>query len=82
MVATTHSDIILQAKKQGIKTKIIHSSSIFSAIAETGLQIYKFGKTTSIPYPEGKYMPTSPYKVVKDNLSSCPWVFTHYAYWT
>jgi diphthine synthase len=67
MVATTHLDILLRAKKLGIKTKIIHASSIYSAVAETGLQIYKFGRTASIPYPEGKYFPTSPYDILKEN---------------
>jgi diphthine synthase len=69
MVATTHIDLILRAKKLGIKYRIIHSSSIYSAIAECGLQIYKFGRTASIAYPEGNYFPTSPYDLLKGNLS-------------
>jgi diphthine synthase len=68
MVATTHTDLILRARKLGIETKIIHASSIYSAIAETGLQIYKFGKTTSVPFPEKSYSPTSPYDVLRDNI--------------
>lgn len=67
MVATTHIDLIIRAEKAGIKTRIIHSSSVYSAIAETGLQIYKFGKTTTLAYPERNYFPTSPYDVIKDN---------------
>jgi len=68
MVATTHIDIILRARKLGIETKIIHSSSIYSAIAETGLQIYKFGKTTTLAFPEKSYFPTSPYDIIQENL--------------
>lgn len=67
MVATTHIDLVLRAKKLGIKYKIIHSSSVYSAIAETGLQIYKFGKTASLVYPEKNYFPTSPYDIIKEN---------------
>lgn len=67
--ATTHADIILRARKLGIRVKIIHSSSIFSAIAETGLHLYKFGKTTSIPIPQKNYRPTSFFDVIKDNKS-------------
>jgi len=70
MVATTHVDIILRARKLGIKTKVIHASSIYSAVAETGLQVYKFGKTTSIPFPEKSYFPTSPYDVLRENLKN------------
>ncbi len=52
LVATTHTTIILEAKKLGIKTKIIHAPSIFSAISVTGLQLYKFGKTATVPWTE------------------------------
>jgi len=68
LIATTHADILLRANKMGIKVKVIHSSSVYSAIAETGLHIYKFGKTTTLPFPEKKYFPTSPYNVIKENL--------------
>ena len=65
--ATTHADLVLRAWKKGIKVRAIHNSSIHSAVGETGLQLYKFGRTTTIAYPEGKYFPTSPYDVVKEN---------------
>jgi len=48
LVATTHVNMILEAKKRRVPVKIIHNASIYSAIAETGLQIYKFGKTATI----------------------------------
>jgi diphthine synthase len=48
--ATTHMDIYLRAKKLGLKTVIIHNASIFTAVGVTGLQLYNFGKTGSIPY--------------------------------
>jgi len=68
MVATTHIDIILRAKKLGISYKIIHSSSVYSAIGEAGLQIYKYGKTASLVYLEKNYFPTSPYDILSENL--------------
>lgn len=70
MAATTHVDILLRAKKLGVETRIIHSSSVFSAIGETGLQIYKFGKTTSVVFPEKNYFPQTPYDVLKENLNA------------
>ncbi len=70
MVATTHLDLVLRAKKSGIPVKIIHSSSISSAIAETGLQLYKFGRTTSLVFPERSYFPKTPYDVLKENKKS------------
>lgn len=65
--ATTHISLLLEAKKAGIKAKTIHGSSIFSAIAETGLQLYKFGATTSLVKPAGKYFPNSFYDVIIKN---------------
>ncbi|MGC8993599.1 MAG: diphthine synthase [Candidatus Aenigmatarchaeota archaeon] len=49
LIATTHSSLMLESKKRGIEFKIYHNSSIFSAICETGLHIYKFGPTITIP---------------------------------
>jgi diphthine synthase len=49
LAATTHIDLVFEAKRRRIPVKIIHNASIFSAIGETGLQIYKFGKTATVP---------------------------------
>ncbi len=67
LVATTHVELLIHAKKMGIQTEVVHSSSIYSAVAETGLQIYKFGKTTTIPIPQKNYRPVSPYEVIDEN---------------
>ena len=69
LVATTHTDILLRARKNGIKTEILHASSIYSAISVTGLHIYRFGKTASIPYPEDNFFPKSFYDTILDNLN-------------
>jgi len=49
LTATTHITLIQEAKKQKTKYKIIYSGSILDGVAECGLQLYKFGKITSIP---------------------------------
>jgi diphthine synthase len=68
MTATTHVDLSIRAKKQGIKTKVIHGSSIVTAVSGLlGLQNYKFGRTTTLAYPQRNYFPTSPYEVIKNN---------------
>ena len=68
MTATTHVDLRVRAKELGIQTKIIHGSSIFTAVSGLlGLQNYKFGRTTTLAYPEKDYFPTSPYDVIKEN---------------
>jgi diphthine synthase len=69
LVATTHETLIVEAKKLKIKTKIIHNASIFSAISETGLHIYKFGPTVTIPFPEkvSSKFPKSVYETISEN---------------
>jgi len=73
MISTTHLDLRLRALKMGIETRVVHSSSIVTAISGlTGLQNYRFGRSTSIPYPyvaRGKrIVAQSPYDVVVENL--------------
>jgi diphthine synthase len=68
MIATTHIDLRLRAIKRGIPTRIIHNGSIITAApALLGLQNYKFGRTTTIAFPEKEYFPTSPYLIIKKN---------------
>jgi len=66
--ATTHTEILLRAEKMKVKIKVIHSVSIFNAISETGLQLYKFGKTASIPTWQKNFKPESFYDIIQDNL--------------
>jgi diphthine synthase len=69
MAATTHLDLILRAINEGINTNIIHGSSIFTAVPGLlGLQNYKFGRTTTIAFPEDDYFPLSPYNIIKRNI--------------
>lgn len=66
--ATTHMQLILAAKEKNIDYKIFHNSSIMTVVAETGLQLYKFGKTASMPnWAEHTNKPTSFMNYVKEN---------------
>jgi len=68
LIATTHISLLMRCKKENINYRVLHNSSIFDAIAETGLQIYKFGKTASMPAWTEKYKPSSFIDIIKDNL--------------
>jgi diphthine methyl ester synthase len=63
--ATTHTDIYLRAKKEGVEVKVIHNASVMNAVGIVGLELYKFGKTTSIPFANANII--TPYDVIKDN---------------
>nr|WP_295000746.1 diphthine synthase [uncultured Methanobrevibacter sp.] len=69
LIATTHSDFLVQCHKMGIDFEVIHGSSILSsAPAISGLQGYKFGKVTTIPFPDYNFYPKSPYEAIEENL--------------
>ncbi len=68
LFATTHMSLILDAQEQKVRTKVIYSASIFDGIAETGLQLYKFGKIASMPAWRNKYEPDSFLEIIEDNL--------------
>lgn len=67
LFATTHSSLIEEAKKQKIDVKVIFNSSIFDGISTTGLQLYKFGKITSMPKWQKNYNPDSFLEIIKEN---------------
>jgi len=71
LTATTHIALIQEAKRLGVKYKIIYNASILDAVAETGLQLYKFGKIASMPTWDSKkkFTPDSFMEVVKQNQS-------------
>jgi len=64
--ATTHMDITHRAEKRGIDVKVIHNASVLTAIGETGLELYKFGRTVSIPFENEKVI--SPIDFFKQNF--------------
>lgn len=75
MVATTHIDLRLRAKDMGIETSIIHAPSISSAVSGlSGLQNYRFGKSTTIPFPyirnKRKIISEAPYDTIKMNMKN------------
>ncbi|KAJ9118701.1 hypothetical protein QFC22_003921 [Naganishia vaughanmartiniae] len=66
--ATTHTDLILRAHAKGIKTETIHNASIMTALGSTGLQLYNFGQSISIPFYTDSWKPGSWYDRLEENL--------------
>ncbi len=63
--ATTHSDLYLRAKEKNVHVKVIHNASIISALGEIGLDVYKYGRITTIPFHNENI--SSPIDVLKQN---------------
>ncbi|RQH01346.1 diphthine synthase [Natrarchaeobius oligotrophus] len=52
MISTTHVDLRLRARDRGLETRVIHGVTAQTATsALTGLQNYRFGKATTLPFP-------------------------------
>ncbi|MEM4327044.1 MAG: diphthine synthase, partial [Candidatus Diapherotrites archaeon] len=67
--ATTHIQLAIECKKLSIPVKIIPGISVFEFVAFTGLDRYKFGRTTTIVFHEPDYEPESFYDVIIKNKS-------------
>lgn len=69
--ATTHVDILMRCKEKNVEVKVFHAPSILTAVAETGLQLYKFGKTGSIAkWQPPSFRPESFFDIVKQNMTN------------
>ena len=52
MISTTHVDLRLRAHERGIDTQVVHGTTASAAAASlTGLQNYRFGGATTLPFP-------------------------------
>lgn len=65
--ATTHIELFRLAKNRNVPVEVINNASILTAVGITGLQLYKFGKVTSIPFYEEYLNLETPYNVLKEN---------------
>ncbi len=65
--ATTHVQILLDAKEKGVGAKTIPGIGVFGLISLCGLERYKFGRTTSIVFHEDGFEPESFYDAILDN---------------
>ncbi len=65
--ATTHIELLREARENDIKVEVINNASIITAVGITGLQLYKFGRIISIPFLEDVPRLEGPYNVIREN---------------
>ncbi|KAK4751328.1 hypothetical protein SAY87_004810 [Trapa incisa] len=65
--ATTHTDLVVRAKKIGIDVQVVHNASVMNAVGACGLQLYRYGETISIPFFTETWRPYSFYEKIKKN---------------
>lgn len=69
MTATTHIQLKIDAEEKKIPVTIINNASVINAIGNVGIELYKLGKITSIPFVAKSFYPETPYDVIKENNS-------------
>ncbi len=63
--ATTHVDLQLQAAEANVSCSVIHGISITGLVTgAVGLSNYRFGRQTTLTYPYGGWVATSPLEVI------------------
>ena len=68
--ATTHIDLYLRCIHEGVKVEVVNNSSILNSIGITGLSLYRFGETVSIPFFTEKWRPYSFYDKICRNYNN------------
>jgi len=67
LFATTHSQLLLDAKKADVEFKVIAGISVFDLVGKSGLSTYKFGRIASIVFPQKNFSPESFYDLIAEN---------------
>jgi diphthine synthase len=57
--ATTHIDLYTRAIHEGVKIEVLNNASIMNSCGISGLSLYRFGETVSIPYFTETWKPYS-----------------------
>jgi diphthine synthase len=65
--ATTHIGLMMEARERKVRVEVVHASSILTAVAETGLSLYNFGRTVTVVPPQEGYAPASFYDAAERN---------------
>jgi diphthine synthase len=68
--ATTHSDLTARADELGVPLTVYHNASIMNAAGVTGLQLYRFGQTVSIPFFKENWRPHSFATKIRANVEA------------
>lgn len=70
LTATTHVQLLLDAKQHGIPYRIVQGISIQNHLPETGLDAYKFGRIITIVKPHENFAPESFFEQIEQNQNA------------
>eukprot|EP00759_Apiculatamorpha_spiralis_P042874 PhF_6_TR40651/c0_g1_i2/m.61053/K00586/DPH5; diphthine methyl ester synthase len=65
--ATTHSDLFIRCRSEGVVIEVVHNASVLTAVGYSGLQLYRFGHTVTLCFWKDGWKPDSWYPHVVSN---------------
>ena len=68
--ATTHMDLFMRCMKNNVKVEVMNNASIMNSCGVTGMSLYRFGETVTIPYFTKSWRPYSFYEKICKNLQN------------
>ena len=77
--ATTHIDLYTRALHEGVKIEVLNNASIMNSCGISGLSLYRFGETVSVPYFTETWKPYSFLDKVIKNIKND---YILWFYWT
>ncbi len=70
LIATTHVQLLLDARAKGVECQVVPGLSVTDFLAKTGLDAYKFGRVTTVVFPQENYAPESFYDAIAKNKAA------------
>jgi len=67
--ATTHIDLYTRAIKTGVQIEVLNNASIMNSCGISGLSLYRFGETVTIPFFTNSWKPCSYLEKILKNMS-------------
>lgn len=68
--ATTHMDLFMRCMKSNVKVEVMNNASIMNSCGVTGMSLYRFGETVTIPFFTKTWRPYSFYEKICRNLEN------------
>jgi diphthine synthase len=68
--ATTHMDLFMRCITNGVKVEVLNNASIMNSCGVTGMSLYRFGETVTIPYFTKTWRPFSWYEKIAKNVQN------------
>ncbi len=68
--ATTHMDLFMRCMSNNVKVEVLNNASIMNSCGVTGMSLYRFGETVTVPFFTKTWRPYSFYEKILNNFQN------------